>query len=328
MAMLRAWRSSPVTMSAAARRSPLAIMSAAARRSPLAIMSAAARRSPLAIMSAAILIGGCGGSTSSSRPAVAHYIRQVNTIESQLTAPLKAVTSAGSQFASSQGKAVGSLTSLSGLAEQQELLQALDRISVLRGKLAAIDPPKPATRLRKLLLELIDHETGLTRELEQLVVFLPRFARTLTALAPATNALKSALAVSTPLGVGVAGVNAELAVKAQALTTYQAALGAVLRKLGRLRPPAVSRPQYTTQVQTLQQMSSAAGNLARALAGGSSNVAPLLAQFDKAAAGNQSVAAQRAQIAAIRAYDARAAGIDQLARAVEVERARLADTLR
>jgi hypothetical protein len=276
----------------------------------------------------AALLAGCGSSTNSARPAVAQYVNRVNAIESQLAKPLQSVTKAGRQFASNQGKTVGSLTSLSGLADEQALLGALAQIKVLRSRLAAIDPPVAAVHLRKLLLALVDGETGMTRELASLVAFLPRFAATLSSLTPATNRLQAALAVTQPLGVGTAGVTAELAVKARALTAYEAALGTVLTQLGRLHPPPVSRPQYSTQVGTLRRMSAAAGKLAQALGAGNANVAPLLHAFDAAAAGNQTVAAQRAQDAAIRAYDARAARLDRLAQAVEVERARLSTTLK
>lgn len=285
-------------------------------------------RSPLAILAASAAVAGCGGSTYSSRPAVANYVKQVNAVESQLAKPLQAVTSAGSQFAASQGKAVGSLTSLSGLAQRQALTRALAQIKTLRAKLAAIPVPVPAAHLHKLVLQLVDSESGMTRELLQLVVFLPRFAKTLTTLAPATQTLRAALSVSQPLGTGVAGVDAELAVKGGALTHYQGQLGRVLDGLKRLHPPPVSRPQYHTQVVTLKRMSASAGRLAAALAAGNSNVAPLLQAFDTAAGGNQSVAAQRAQISAIRSYDARAARIDRLAQSVEVERARLSQNLR
>jgi hypothetical protein len=284
-------------------------------------------RPTLAILALSLLAAGCG-SASSKRPSVARYIREVNAIEKLLTAPLQSVTSTGKQFASSNGKSVGSLSSLSGLALEQSLLGALGRIRALRRRLAAIVPPPPAAHLRKLVVALVDGEAGMTNELAQLVAFLPRFSSTLTSLAPATSKLQSALAVTAPVGVGVAGVNAELAIKARALTRYEAALGNVVQKLVRLRPPPVSRPQFETQVGTLRRMSSSAGRLAQALAAGNSNVAPLLRAFDTAAQGNQSIASQRAQIAAIRAYDARAKRLDKLAVAVEVERARLANTLR
>jgi hypothetical protein len=286
------------------------------------------RRAALAASVLAVLLAGCGGSNKSQRPAVALYVNRVNTIESRLAKPLQTVTKAGSQFASNQGKAVGSLTSLSGLAEEQALLHALAQIHALRGQLAAIAPPPAAAHLRMLLLSLVDGEAGMTTELGQLVAFLPRFAAALTSLTPATNKLQSALAVSKPLGVGTAGVTAELAVKARALTAYEARLGAVLRRLGRLHPPPVSRPQYRTQIGTLRRMSAAAGNLAHGLATGSSNVAPLLQAFDSAAAGNQTLAAQRAQDAAIRAYDRRAKRLDTLAQDVEAERARLSTDLK
>jgi hypothetical protein len=76
-------------------------------------------------------------------------------------------------------------------------------------------------------------------------------------------------------------------------------------------------------------MSTSAGRLADALAGGApTNVAPLLVAFDRAATSNQTVAVQRAEIAAVRAYDAQSVKLETLSRQIERERLRLADTLK
>jgi hypothetical protein len=76
-------------------------------------------------------------------------------------------------------------------------------------------------------------------------------------------------------------------------------------------------------------MATSAGRLAGALAAGErSGLGPLLAQFDRAATSNQSAGVQRAQIAAVHAYNARITALEQLSRSVEAARMRLADTLR
>jgi hypothetical protein len=269
----------------------------------------------------AVAVAGCGGHTPTQRPAVADYIDQVNVIEKQLQKPFQAVTRAGSKFASNKGSA-------SAAHQERSLVGALRQIRSERGRLSALVAPRPAARLHRLLLALIDGEAGMTSELSRLVAFLPRFTSILSSLSPATGKLQSALRVTTPLGFGAAGVSAELAAKANALTKYQFALYHVVKLLERLSPPALSRPQFVTQIKTLEAMQSSAGRLAHALGTGQSNVAPLLHAFDKAAAGNQSVAAQRAQIAAIKAYDARAAKLSKLAQQAEIERTRLANSLK
>lgn len=266
------------------------------------------------------LLAGCGSHATSARPGVAAYINQVNLIEKQLTKPFQAVTNAGSQFASTQGTGAGHLSPKN---QERALIRALRQIRRYGHRLAQIPAPAQAAHLRRLLLRLVNGEAGMTTELAKLVAFLPRFSSILKSLGPATSKLQAALRVTQPLGFGVAGVDAELAVKAKALHTYEFTLFHTVKRLERLDPPALSMPQYRTQVHTLERMQSSAGKLANALAGGQSDVGALLKAFDTAAAGNQTVTAQRAQIAAIKAYDARAKRLDKLAQAVELERARL-----
>jgi hypothetical protein len=271
-----------------------------------------------AMLTIPLMLAGCG-STQTSRPAVARYIKQVNSIEAQLTGPLGKVTKAGRQLASTKGETRG---------ERQSLLSAVVRVHALARKLAAVAAPPGAAELRQLVLELAHGEAGMTNELAELVVFLPRFASGLESLTPATAKLKAALARTQPLGSGTAGVTAELGVKAGALIRYQHELEQVVHRLHRLVPPPVSRPQYETEVHALRRLGSSAGRLAGGLASNASDVERLLVAFDTAAEATQTVAAQRAEIAAIRAYDARVRKLDLLAQQVAAERLKLADTLK
>jgi hypothetical protein len=268
------------------------------------------------------LLAGCGGHSSSQRPALASYINQVNAIEKQLQQPFQAVTDAGSQFASSNSAGKGKGRQ-SASALERKLQHALAQIRADGRHLAQIPPPPVAVHLHTLLIQLVHGEAGMTTELARLIYFLPRFSSILSSLTPATGKLQAALRVTQPLGFGAAGVTAELAVKAKALHTYEQTLFVTIKRLRRLAPPALSQPQFVTQIKTLERMQASAGKLANGLAGGGSNVPALLGAFDRAAAGNQTVAAQRAQIAAIKAYDAKAATLDKLAKAVELERIRL-----
>jgi hypothetical protein len=277
-------------------------------------------RAIVAGLALAGLLAGCGGHSSSQRPALASYINQINQIEKQLQQPFQAVTNAGSRFASSNGAGKGAR---SAAAVERTLLGALRQIRTDSRRLAQIPPPPPAVHLHTLLLQLVHGEAGMTTELSRLVGFLPRFSSILSSLTPATAKLQAALRVTQPRGFGTAGVTAELAVKAKALHAYEEALFATVTRLRRLTPPALSKPQFVTQIKTLERMQSTAGKLGNALAGASPSVPRLLQAFDRAAAGNQTVAAQRAQIAAIKDYNARAARLDTLAKAVEEERLRL-----
>jgi hypothetical protein len=292
-------------------------------------------RTAVAVTLLALLAGGCGQQQSSQRPAVAGYVKRVNTIEAALTAPLASVTSAGNAFSqeqrfaadvSSQGQRSAGILSL-GPSPEQTLQKALIEILAVRTRLTATETPPVAERLRALLLELIDGQAAMTRQIAELVAFLPRYTAALRPLGPATKRLETVLSQRT--AYGSAAVSAVFASKAAALRQFQAATNAMLAQLRRLRPPAVSQPGYRAQVSALQGMGTSAGRLAAALASGTtSNVGPVLAGFDRAAASTNSVAVQKAEIAAARAYDSRVEALDVLSQKVALERLRLSNDLR
>ncbi len=127
---------------------------------------------------------------------------------------------------------------------------------------------------------------------------------------------------------GPAAVAAVYATKAAALHRFQADVGGILKALRKLDPPAVSQPGYEAQIGALEGMRSSAGRLATALVNGPQGyVQRVLAQFDRAATSSQTVPAQKAQIAAIRGYDAQVARLAKLSQAAELERLRLTNTL-
>jgi hypothetical protein len=278
----------------------------------------------LALISGAVLLLATGcGQQSSQRPAVARYVKQVNAIEAQLASPLAGITQLGSRFAHQQGAGGSSLT---GFLQQGTISGALYRIASLRGALAGIKPPPPAARLRSLLLQVIDGQIAMTRQLATLVVFLPRFNSALAPLTPALRRLEAVL--SEQSAYGASAVASLYGAKAAALRSFRGAVNGILARLGRLRPPAVSKPDYQAQVRSLQGMGDSAGKLATALEQGpQGNLQPLLTAFGRAAASAQSPAAQRAHAAAVKAYDRQVARISSLAQDANRERLRLANSL-
>jgi hypothetical protein len=252
----------------------------------------------------------------------------VGRIEAALAGPLAAVTRSGAQFSREQSAGSSAITGVFKLSPEPGLLKALAQIRALRARLAALTTPPPAVRLRALLLELIDGQAGMTREVAELVAFLPRYNAGLGALGPATTRLK--LALSQRTARGAAAVAAVYAAKAAALRQFQASVDKILAQLRRLRPPAVSEPSYRAQLASLEGMGTSAGRLAAALAsgGGTSNVQPLLQQFDRAAASSRTVAVQKEEIAAVRAYNSRSAALTRLSQAVAEEHQRLAERVK
>jgi hypothetical protein len=281
-------------------------------------------RCTVAATAIGLLLAGCGHQAS-PRAKVARYLKNVDAVERALAQPLGRVTTVGGQFAREQ-RAGGSLTSLVYASNAQTLRNAYSQITVLRAKLAALDAPPPARRLRTLLLQIVDGQAQLTHEVGQLVVFLPAYSATLKPLAPATRRLEAALSQTTALGSSA--VTAVYDTKSSALLRFQAVVKGVLNRLGRLDPPAVSKPDYRAQISALRRLSVTAGQLSAALRGGlHGNVQQLLTRFDRAATSTTSIATQRAQIAAVKAYDQEIARLARLTQDAEQERLRLANNL-
>jgi hypothetical protein len=290
------------------------------------------RRLALAVVLLPVIAGGCG-QQSSQRPAVAKYVKQVNTIEAALATPLASVASAGNEFSqeqrssvSQQQQSTGKSILTLGPSPEQTLQKAWVEIRALRTRLAALKTPPAAEHLRVLLLKLIGDQAAMTRQVEELVTFLPRYAATLGSLGPATRRLEAVLSERT--AYGATAVSAVFASKAAALRRFRTTTAALVVQLRRLRPPPVSQPGYKAQVAALQAMGASAGHLAAMLASGSpSNVGPVLTKFDRAAASTNSVAVQKAEIAAAHAYNSRVSALDALSQKVALERLRLSNTL-
>ena len=210
-------------------------------------------------------------------------------------------------------------------ADEASLRRASTRIEALRRRLAAIEAPAPARRLRVLLLALAARQAELTHEVAGMVAFLPSFSSVLAPLAPATRRLSSVLA-----GTSTSGDSAPVAdaAKAAALRVFADEIRSITAAVQRLHPPAVSRADDDTQLASLEGMSRSADRLADSLAAvDTATTVPLLTQFDRAATLDQTLGSQRARIAAIRAYDAKVASLTTLSDAIAVERLRLANTL-
>ncbi len=273
----------------------------------------------------ALTLAGCGQQANKQRVAVAAYLKLVQHRESAFEAPLAELAKSGSLLAQEEQR--GSLPdSPAGESGEAPLQQASRKLVALRGELSAIPAPPAAAPLRRLLLELADRQIALARELASLGVFLPRFSAALKGLAPATRGLQTAL--GTPPVSGAAAVAAAYELKSAALTHFAAITSRSAAALRAIHPPAVWAPAYNTQLASLHGMSAAATQLAQALENGqTSSFASLMLAFDKSATLSQTVAAQRAQIDAIKAYDRAVQGQNELADKIELERLRLADKL-
>jgi hypothetical protein len=273
---------------------------------------------------------------SRERRAVTAYIDAVNGVQNEMHAPLTRVMLAYRDFAEkSTAKRRAAATELAG---------AEVTLARLRRRLAATAAPAEARKLRRLLLDLIDRQVSITREVRGMATFSPRFARVLAGARTANTELSAALgAVRPPVPHNLRGTkkqvlaaqrayqrDAQAAANAQAeaIDRYDAAIEHVVRRLRTLEAPPAFAVGVTAQIRALTDTVEAGAELATELRKAQrQDIAVLGRRFTVASREAQDVATQRAQIAAIRAYNTRAREVSSAAGQVQDELLRLQRTL-
>jgi hypothetical protein len=272
---------------------------------------------------------------SPQRRAVRDYIGRVNTIQNRMQAPLSQVMLAYRDFTGQ---------SAAGRDPRPELATAAGTLTRLDRELAAEPAPPEARTLRARLLTLVAGQAAMTREVQRLATFTPtygailRWARVVNArldvalravVVPKAHSLKGTKRqVRIAQRRFTAAAAAAAAQQADAIDAYAAQIDVVLRKLAQLQPPAVLRPSWSVQMRAFREIR----RTARALSAGlrtpkRTDVATLGRAFALSSRIAQSTAAQRAQIAAIEQYNARARALSAAALRVHGELLRLQRTL-
>jgi hypothetical protein len=290
----------------------------------------------LGAVAAAVLVTVVkGGHGSPKRNAVASYINTVDGVQQQMRLPLTRVLAAYHDFTRS---------SASTRKSAQELAAATRTLARLRVRIASVEAPPEAKRLHRLMLQLVHQEAVVTTEVQQLAVFTPRYRAALAAYQAAGAGLARALAkVKTPKPHQLWGTRAQIlkaqraysaaavaaaAAQADAVDAYDAALIPVLRAFRRLHPPKALAPADAAQIRALEATRTTGARLSAGLRSTNRAGVPALGRaFTLASRVSQSVAAQRAEIRAIKAYNARARAITAAAGRVQAEVARLQRTL-
>jgi hypothetical protein len=261
---------------------------------------------------ALLVTTGCGG--RSKHKAVSDYITRVDDVEQGMAGPLQQVTRANQSFARKQ-------TNPRAKVELQKSERTMQR---LRERLAKITPPPEAQHLHALLLRLVDREVALTRQMRLLSGFVGPYQAALRPMQAASATLKKQLAAK---ATGTAPTKALDEQKAGELTSFAHTVDGVIENVRTLSPPAVWKPAWSDQLVSLVQLRSSARALAAAIhANDAPSIAPLLERFDRAAVANQTIAAQKREITAVKAYNAQLRGLVQLAKGIQLERARLQRT--
>ncbi|MGH3000152.1 MAG: hypothetical protein ACRDNM_12720 [Gaiellaceae bacterium] len=268
---------------------------------------------------------------SPQRAAVSRYIEQVNAVQQQMTYPLTKVAIAYRAFTTSHSL---SPATARGLAQAERTLAAVD------ARIARLDTPPQARRLRALILKLVRQETAITHEVDGIVHFAPAFQVAVGNLKGAGTVLTHRLAAikgpkpypvrGTPAKIKqaqaafTAASNASAAAQADAVTAYDAMLGRIIMQLRRLSPPPVFAPAYRAQLSALNGTVAAGARLAAELRKPVRTQVPELSRaFTIATLRTETTAAQRAEIAAVKAYNSRVKAVGATADAVRAELTRL-----
>jgi hypothetical protein len=273
---------------------------------------------------------------SPTRRAVSRYITSIDSIEQQMAYSLGRASAAYRSFTSSHA---------SSTATARKLAQAQHTLDLLATRIAALPAPPQALRLRSLVLRVVREEASATHEIHTLVLYESPFNAALKQLHIAAQALsKNLAAVHAPVPHPIHGTTKEIAkakaafnaqasaaaaAQADAVTAYDAVVVRVATRLRSLTPPAVLAPAYTAQVAALRATMQAGSRLATELLKTTrTKVAELSRAFAVATRRSETVAAQRAEIAAVKAYDRRVRGIQTSAVAIRDEITRLQLQLR
>ena len=271
---------------------------------------------------------------SPQRRAVSKYIVNVDGVEAGMTYPMSRVLAAYRAYTS------GTLTP----KVAAQLGQAERTLSLLGRRLSALPAPRQAAHLRVLLLRLVSAEAEITGEVKTLASFAPRYRASLVAVQKASIRLSKQLsAIDSPSPRSVHGTAKQVkaaqaafvAASARAATeqatvlrTYDAALARTVADLRRLVPPPVFGPAFRNQLTAYGQTIVAGNRLAAELDKPvRTNVAVLERAFTVASRKAQTVAAQREEIAAVKAYNARARSVSTIQADVLREVGRLSNTV-
>jgi hypothetical protein len=281
---------------------------------------------------AALVVTLAGRSPASPKhKAVATYIKAVDQIQQQMQAQLTKTVKAYRAFSSS-GTPPKTLT--------PQLLQAEQTLQRLQRRIVALTAPAPARHLRALLIQLMGTEVSSAHEIGQLSAFAPQYSMLLKQAKTAGAVLSRGLAsVKPPTAHKIRGTKQQVqkaqvafaaaaaaaaAQQADALDVYVVKIAALEARLRKLRPPTVMSPSYRTQLRTLDASRRSGSALALELRKlNRSRVGLLGRKFTLAARLAGSVSAQKAEIAAIKAYNRRVRAVGTMEGEIQRELARL-----
>jgi hypothetical protein len=284
---------------------------------------------------AATFVSHKASGESRQRKAVSAYIDTVNFLQDQMHIELTKVTLAYRDLAAN---------SMRRKQAPAELAAAAATLTRLDRKLVATPAPPEAKRFRRLLIRLVAQQAALTREVQQLAAFTPRFSVFVERLRAVSTRFNNAMrAIRTPARQAVRGTRAQVAAaerayrvkrdaaaaaQADAVDAYVGGVAALLDAFHTLNPPAVVAPAYRGEMRSLHDVTVTGAALSAELRTASrAGLAERIRAFTLAGREAETLVVQREQLAAIRAYNRRSRAVGTMTAAVLAELRRLGQTL-
>lgn len=262
----------------------------------------------LVLLGTLVIVLGLTGCGNARRHAVVKYIDSVNAIQRDMRLPLARVEYSYRQFVR---------PGASQKTGSAPLWSAVRSLTQLHDRLVRLQAPKEAAVMAHDLARLTALEAAFAREVALFADYVPRYRRVLAPLGAAGKAFRTSLRRARGPGAQVV-----------ALRAYRKVVAPIVAGLDRLRPPPVLVPLHRQQIDSLRRVGAAAGRLSTALERqDTARIGPLLSEFENASQSASSLGAQRAQIAAERAYNRRLYAIRALAAQIERERLALNNRL-
>lgn len=282
-------------------------------------------RRSVALLLLLVVAAGCGGSTASKRrDAVNAYFDRVGRAEAKLTAQTKTIEAALSRFTP------GTTTP----AELRGLVSARTTIREALRRVRTIDPPPDATRLHADLVRLLALQASVANELVWSAKFIPQLALTVKPLGDAAAALSRDLGGGQSAAVGAGAPTPSSARTgatarpgdvfrsyAAAFARYRKAIEPTAKTLDGLTAPPEFAPALTAERRAVHRSVELSAEIERALLRRDAPAAnAAIRSLFGVEAEIKGLGTQKAQAAAVRAYDARLVQIATLARRVATER--------
>jgi hypothetical protein len=240
-----------------------------------------------------LAVAGCGGASHPRRDAVNRYFDRVDAAQRELARERGPISEAFRKFSAARNSP----------AELQELQRARTMIDAARKRVLAIHPPVEARQLHADLIRVFTLQLSVAVELVEMSRFVPRYAKALAPLRPASVALSTDLRATKawkPIAV--------------AFERYRASLESVLARLDKLSAPRTLRPGLNAQRAALRRSVALCVSIGAALVvRDSTAVSAGIRELSNLGASNAAKIARQEQLAAARAYNARLGQISTLA---------------